>query len=398
MADNKMHFLDYLVILAGHKRLIIGITLTAALVTAVYSVLMPPVYKATTTILPPQQGNSGVAAQILAQFGGSAGVAADAVGMRTPTELYVTLLKSRTISDRIIDRFGLMQLYESKFRETVRQRLAAGVYIRAGTKDGTVTISVENEDPKKAAKIADAFVEELKNLSRSLAVTEAGQRRLFFEEQLESVRKSLLKAEQALQGFQERTGAIKVDEQAKALIQGIAHLRAEIAAREVQVRVMRTYATQANPDLQEAEEGLKGLGAELRKLEARGGVNPDTLMPAGKLPSVGADYLRRMRELKYNETLYEILIKQYELARLDESRDAAIIQVMDKAVPPEKRERPNRTRMVLVAGFTAAMFSLIAALIMEHLKKAFSDPGIQSKLLTLGDQFGISKLFSKSQS
>jgi capsule polysaccharide export protein KpsE/RkpR len=178
-----------------------------------------------------------------------------------------------------------------------------------------------------------------------------------------------------MKGFQERTGAIKIDEQAKAVIEGIAQLRAQIAAREVGLKVMRTYATPHNPDLQRAEEELRGLRVELSKLEARGGGhNPDPLMPTGRIPGVGTEYIRKLRDFKYNEALYEILLKQFEAAKLDEARDATIIQVIEEAIPPEKRVKPKRKQMVMIAMVTGFFFSIFAAFLMEYKERASNNP------------------------
>lgn len=369
--DDEINLIDYLIVLARHKWLIIGITLLAIVTTAVISLYMTPIYMAETKILPPQQGSSSMASQIMSQLGGLAGIAGGAVGIKTTNELYIGLLKTRVILDRIIDRFNLMELYEAKYREDARRGLTAALKAQDDKKSGIITVGVEDKDPKRSADMANAFVEELKNCTKGLAVTEASQRRLFFEEQLKDIKEALIKSEEAMQRFQERTGAIKIDEQAKAVIEGIANLRALIAEKEVELKVMRTYATNRNPDIQRGEEELKGLREELVKLEHKEGRghNPDPLMPTGRIPALGTEYIRKMREFRYNETLYEILLKQYEAARLDEARDAAIIQIIDKAIPPEKKIKPKRILMVMIAGITGLFFSIFTAFFMEYLKK-----------------------------
>jgi len=370
--------LDYFVVLLKRKRLIIGITLGAAIITAIISLIMPPIYRAETKILPPQQGSS-MATQFLSQLGSAAGLVGGAVGgavgIKTPNDLYIGLLKSRLVLDGVIDRFKLMELYKTKSRENARRGLADTLKARDDKKSGIITIGVEDKDPKRAADMANAFVEELKNMNKGLAVTEAGQRRLFFEEQLKDTKEALIKAEDSMEGFQERTGAIKIDEQAKAVIEGIANLRAQIAAKEVGLKVMRTYATPQNPDIQRAEEELRGMREQLGRLETRsGGHNPDPLMPTGRIPALGTEYIRKLREFKYQEALYEILLKQYEAARLDEARDAAIIQVIEKAIPPEKRVKPKRKQMVMIATFSGLFFSVFAAFFMEYIEKLKSNP------------------------
>ena len=376
--EDEINLFDYLIVLLKRKRLIMGITFGAAIITAIISLIMPPIYRAETKILPPQQGSS-MATQFLSQLGSAAGLVGGAVGgavgIKTPNDLYIGLLKSRLVLDGVIDRFKLMELYKTKSRENARRGLADTLKARDDKKSGIITIGVEDKDPKRAADMANAFVEELKNMNKGLAVTEAGQRRLFFEEQLKDTKEALIKAEDSMEGFQERTGAIKIDEQAKAVIEGIANLRAQIAAKEVGLKVMRTYATPQNPDIQRAEEELRGMREQLGRLETRsGGHNPDPLMPTGRIPALGTEYIRKLREFKYQEALYEILLKQYEAARLDEARDAALIQVIEKAIPPEKRVKPKRKQMVMIATFSGLFFSVFAAFFMEYIEKLKSNP------------------------
>jgi uncharacterized protein involved in exopolysaccharide biosynthesis len=391
--DDEINLLDYLIVLLKRKRLIIGITLGAAIITAIISLIMPPIYKAETKILPPQQGSPGMAAQLMAQFGGTAGVLGIPVpGIKTPNDLYIGLLKSRPVLDPVIDRFRLMELYKTESREDARNALSGALKARDDKKSGIITVGVEDKDPKRAADLANAFVEELKNLNKGLAVTEASQRRLFFEEQLKDAKEALIESEEAMKGFQERTGAIKIDEQARAVIEGIAQLRAQIAAREVGLKVMRTYATPQNPDLQRAEEELRGLRVELSKLEARGGGhNPDPLMPTGRIPGVGTEYVRKLRDFKYNEALYEILLKQFEVAKLDEARDATIIQVIEKAIPSEKRVKPKRKQMVMIAMVTGFFFSIFAAFFMEYKERASNSPENKGRFEELKRHVGFKK-------
>jgi uncharacterized protein involved in exopolysaccharide biosynthesis len=356
--DVEINIPELLATLARHKKIIGGITAGAAVVSLVISLLMTPIFRAETKILPPQQGSSSIATQLLNQLGGFANLASSAVGMKSQNEMYIGILRSRTVYDKIIDRFGLMKLYDVKYREDARNNLAEAFTAKSG-KDGMIVVTVEDREPKRAADMANAFVEEMIGVSKGLALTEAAQRRLFFEEQLKDVKLALARAEEGIKGFQEKTGALKIDDQARAAIQGIGNLRAQIAAREVQYKVAQTFATPQNPDLQRIEEELRGLKVELNKLEQRGGNSPDPLMPTGRMPSVGMEYLRKLRDVKYNETLYELLAKQYEMAKLDEARDAVVIQIIDKAVQPERKVKPRRAIIVAMSTLAGLMFSIL---------------------------------------
>lgn len=383
-AGEEINLLDLLIVLVKRKGMIIGITLGVAIVTAVISLFMTPVYKAETKILPPQQGSSGMAAQLLGQLGGAASFIGGAAGVKTSNELYIALLRSRPILDSIIGKLKLKELYKAKSMEDARKALVDRLKAQDDKKSGIVTIGIEDKDPKLAADIANSFVDELRSYNKNLALTEASQKRLFFEEQLKDVKEGLIKSEESMKGFQEKTGAFKIDDQAKAALEGIAKIRATIAEREVQIKVMKTYATSNNPDIQRVEEEIKGLKEQLSGLEAKGsGGNPDVILSTGRIPALGTEYVRRMREFKYNEALYEILLKQYEMARLEEAKDAPIVQIIEKAIPPEKKIKPKRSQMVMIAIVTGFFFSIVAAFLMEYFEKAGEDPETQMRFEAL---------------
>lgn len=366
--DRDIDLLELLAVLRKRKQVVLGVTACAAVLSVVISLLLPKIYSAETRILPPQQSGSGIAGQLLSQLGplaGLAGMVGITSGLKSPNELYIGMLTSRTVLDRIIDRFDLMKRYDEEFREDARNKLLKNIEASSDRKSGIISVAVEDRDPKRAADMANAFVEELKVLLSGLAVTEAAQRRLFFEEQMKSARDDLGKAEDDFRGFMEKTGALQIDSQARAVIEGIAGLKAQIAAREVQLKVLQSYATSRNPDLQRVEEEIRGLRGELAKLEGREGKGFDPLMPTGRMPSVGVEYFRKFREVKYYETLFEVLAKQYELARIDEANDSAVIQVIDTAVPPEKKARPKRTVIVILSTAVAFFLSILVAFMQE---------------------------------
>jgi tyrosine-protein kinase Etk/Wzc len=369
---EEINMLHYLVVILKHKRMITGITLTCAVITAVISLIMTPIYKAETKILPPQVSSSGMSSQVLSQFGGASGIIGSSLGISSTNDQYVGMLKSRTMYDWIIDKFDLMKLYEAEYREVARTNLEGSVNINSG-KDEIITVSVEDKNSERAAEMANAFIEKLKEMTQTFAVTEASKRRLFFEEQLGKVKEDLITSEEAMQSYQEKTGAISMDEQARAVIESIAALRAQVAAKEVELKVMKTYTEPRNPDLQKSEEALKGMKEELQKLETKSGENPDPLAPTGRIPEIGTDYARKLRELKYQETLFELMANQYELARVDEARDATIIQVLDRAVPPAIKSKPKRTLMVIVATFSGFFLAILAAFFMEFVENVSGD-------------------------
>ena len=364
--EDEIELTELFRALFRRRRLILGITVASAVIALVVSLLLPVYYKAETRILPPQDKGSNLAAQLMGQAGGLIALAGGAAGVKSQGELFVAMTKSRTVLDRMVDRFDLMKLYKGKYREDARKNLVGSLKVQEDRKSGIISLAVEDRDPKRAADMANAFVEELKSLAGGLAITEAGQRRMFFEEQIRHTKESLARAEEEVKGFQQRTGAFQVDAQSKAIIEGIANLRARIAVKEVEAKVLRSFATAQNPDLQKTEEEVRALRTELEKVESGKGRGFDPLMSSERVPAIGMEYLRKLRQLKYNETLYELLVKQFELAKLDEARDAVVIQVIDQAVPPERRSRPKRALIVLLSTASMLFLSVFIALLIEH--------------------------------
>lgn len=368
--QDEINLLDLLIVLAKYKRLVLGLPFAAAVLAAVISLLMPNIYTATARILPPQQSQS-TAAAMLGQLGALAGVAGSSLGIKNPNDLYVGMLKSRTVADALIDRFKLMERYEKETRVETRKALGTHSAISAG-KDGIIAIEVDDEDPKFAAELANAYVDQLHRLNQSLAVTEAAQRRLFFERQLQQTKDRLAQAEIELNKVQQATGVVQLDAQGKATIEAVAALRARIAVKEVELGAVRTFATEQNPDYQRLAQELAGLRAQLARFER--GDETSALPSAGKLTEAGLDYVRKLREVKYQETVFELLARQFEAAKLDEARNASLIQVLDKAVPPDRKSKPKRSLIVLLAVLAAGFVAVIVAFMREARERAVQDP------------------------
>ena len=332
------------------------------------SLLMPNWYTATTKILPPQQSQSSAAA-MLGQLGALSGGAGQALGIKNPNDTFVAMLKSRTVADNLIQQFALKGVYDEKLMMYARNELASNSNIASG-KDGVITIEVDDKDPKRAADMATAYVEQLRDLTLHLAVGEAGQRRLFFETQLKKSKDDLAKAEVDLKQFQQKTGLIDPRGQAGLTVSAAASLRAQITAREVQLAAMRTFATEQNPQMLRIQEELTSLRSEMARMEKNSSTDKgDVLTPVGKAPEVGLEYIRKYRDVKYYETLVELLARQYEMARIDEARDATVIQVLDKAIPPERKSKPKRSLIVLLTTLMAGFLSLLWTFAKEALDR-----------------------------
>jgi uncharacterized protein involved in exopolysaccharide biosynthesis len=382
MDDDEINLMDLLLVIAKHNRFIIKLTLSVAVLAVIYALLQPNIYTAKTVILPPQQGAS-TASMLLGQLGGLAGLAGGAAGIKSPNDLHIGMLKSRTIADTLIKRFDLQALWEAKTREATRKALAGSTVIASG-KDGFITIEYSDKDPQFAATIANAYVEELDRLNSTLAVTEASRKRLFFEKQLKGSRTNLDAAENALKQTQERTGMIQLDKQGGAIIEAVANVRAQIAAKEVELAAMGAFATPQNPDYRQIQQVIVGLRAQLAKVERDHVAGQgDVMVPTGKLPETGLEFLRKTRELKYQETLFELLSKQFEIAKIDEAKDAALIQVVDKALVPEQKSKPKRSLIVILATMMAFFIGILLAFFKEASARASLDPASAERMSLL---------------
>jgi tyrosine-protein kinase Etk/Wzc len=357
-ADDEIYFLDLLIVLARYKKLVIGMPIITGTLALAISLQMTPIFTSIAKIMPPQQQQSSGVAAMLGQLGGLAGAA----GIKSPNDLYVGLLESRTVADNLIKRFKLKERYAQTTMDATRNVLASVSAISNDKKSGFISISANDKDPKFAADLANAYADELAKLTLTMALTEASQRRLFFEKQLKDARDQLANAEVALRNTQEKTGMIQPDAQVHAIIANVAQLKGTIAAKEVQLNAIRTFAAVQNPELLRTQEELRGLQAQLKKLEKnQPSKEGDFMVPTGKLPEVGVEYVRGVRNVKYYETIFELLAKQFELAKIDEAKDSSLIQLLDKAIPAEHKSKPSRAMITLTGLFGGGVLGILLA-------------------------------------
>jgi uncharacterized protein involved in exopolysaccharide biosynthesis len=320
-------------------KLIASTSLAAGLIAYGLCFLIPPTFTAKASFISPQQQSS--AASALASLGALSGLAGSAVGIKSTADQYVVLMQSTTLSDRIIDRFKLKDLYKAKFRVDAQRALAGNVRINAGKKDSLITIEADDEDPQRAADIANAYIDELRRLTNGLALTEAQQRRSFFETQLKTAKNSLTSAQAKLQETGFNAGALKSEP--KAAAETYAKTKAEIAATEIRLNALRKTLTENAPEIQQLQATLSGLRTQLSQLEL-----PMT-------SSSNQDYISTYRDYKYQEALFDVYARQFEMAKLDEAREGTLIQVLDPATPPEMRSKPKRS---LIAAATLLLWAL----------------------------------------
>ncbi len=385
-ATVEVSILDILLVLARHRRLIAWTVFAFTAIGAALAFTRTPVFTAKTVILPPQQSGSGagIAAE-LSSLGALGGLAGGSLGLKNPADQYVALFKSQTVEDAMIRKFDLQRQYKEKLLSITRRDFEADAKVAADTKSGLITISYTDPDPKRAATIANAYVEQYRHLSENLAISEAAQRRLFFQQQLIEAKNNLAGAEEALLKTQKTNGLVEINSQARSLIEAAAQLRAQIAAKQVQIQGMQTFAAQDNAALVQAQQELAGLRAQLSKLGGSGDISGDELIvPGGKVPTATLEYARKVRDVKYNETIFNILARQFEVAKLDEAREGALVQVVDPATPPDWKSAPKRLTWIAVSFVLGLVLSCIWVLMGAAMRLLHRDPETDSKLNALG--------------
>lgn len=338
------------------KLLIIAPLLVAALV-AVITGLMTPTFTATSTFMPPQQAQGGVASALasLGPLAGLAGLTGGTAGIGASAERYVALMRSVTLSDRMVAKFDLMAVYEAKLKVDARNQLSNRVQIAVGKKDGLIKVSVDDHSPQRAADMANQYIVELYRMTQSLAVTEAQQRRTFFEQQLKLSRDRLVLAQQALQASGFNPGALKAEP--RAAVEAYARLKAETTTAEVRLQTLRSSLADGAPEVLKQASTLAALRAQLERQEQAG------------QGEGGPDYIGKYREFKYQETLFEMYARQFEIARVDESRESNLIQVVDRATPPERKSKPQRAISCLIGLLATLVFLSVLVLLRAYLSR-----------------------------
>jgi tyrosine-protein kinase Etk/Wzc len=383
---HEVSLIEVLTQLAYRKWLIAKVTGAAMLIGLVLCFALPVRYTATTKLMPPQQTQSTAALMMsqLAGLGGSslAAMAGGGLGLKNPNDIYIGLLTSRTVADVIIENFDLRASYHAKDMTKAREKLAKYTEVMS-EKSGLIAVSVTDRDKKRAAAMANAYTDELRKLTKTLAVTEASQRRLFYEDQLKQSKEALTTAALDFQQVQQQKGLVQLDAQAKAMIEGLAALRAQVSAKQVEVQGLRSYSTEQNPEVQLAEKELASLQDEEARLEQRNQMPGIAGMGLGNVPGAGLEYLRAQHELQYQQALYDILMKQYDAAKLDESKDATTIQVVETAIEPDRRSSPKRALIMLLSAILGIFVAFIVVMGLWWKDLIFSNPEDRQRLLYL---------------
>ena len=372
---EEINLFDYWLIIWKRRWMIGGLCAAALMVTMLFSLRLPSVYESTATILPPGEGRDGGGLAAALAASGAAGALGGFMGgiPAHNTDLFVALLKSRIMADEILTRFGLMDRYHAKMLTDARKVLEGKTKITV-TKEKVIKVMVEDEDPKLAADIANFYVSHLDRLNHTLNISKASQNRAFIEKRLVETKVDLGKAEDALKEFQTQKKAVSLEAQGKAAIEAAAMIQGQISATEVQLKVMESYLTNDNPEVARLRSNLQELRNQLYLLESgkggRGQLPGDRMHPAFiSVPTLALDYGRLLRDVKVQETLYTLLTSHYEQAKIAEAKDTPTVQVLDPAIPAERKSKPSIRLNMMIAGLVSLFVGIFLAFLFEYLAR-----------------------------
>lgn len=398
LEDDEINLVEIATTLGEEKKILFGLPFVVAIIAIIVSLLLTPVYTASTTLMPSQNNNQSGAAMLLSELGGLVGSMASLGAGGNNTDMYVSMLKSRSVKNMLNKKFDLLTHYNLEFRQDLYNILDELTEIEIDKKSGLITLFFEDDDPVFAAKIANGYSDALQRLLDEVAVTEAQKKRLFFENQFAKAKVGLAQAEISLKEVQEKTGVLELEEQAKATIGAIASVRAGIAQREVMLNSIRTFATTENPDYKRTLGELAGLQEQLQKMETGShnekeptlnGISNIGAINGNNLPEQGLEYIRALREVKYHEAIFEIMAKQFELAKVEEAKDGTPIQQLDYAIVPEQKSSPKEIIITIIATLASGFLGVLIALFRGELRKQKNDPEKRSRIQRLRKAWGF---------
>ncbi len=374
-AANSATLYDYWDVLIARRAVIAGSFLLGAVLSLGISLLLPNVYESTSSVLPQLESKEGGALAALLASPAAGGMAQNlGLGLpglpTTPTDVFVSILKSRLMADEVIKKFNLMDRYREKTMVETRKELEDHLRITV-TKEKVIKVAVEDEDPQVAADMANFYVSNLDRLNRTVTVSKAGQNRAFLERRLNETMESMARAEEALRDFQAKNKTVAVEAQAKVMIEAAAIIQGQITAQEVQLQVMGSYLSPDNPDLARIRSNVEELKKQLATMgsgkDAKGILSSERLHPAMvAVPDLALQFGRLFRQVKVQETLFTLLTSQHEQAKIAEARDTPTVQVLDEAVPADKRTRPRILLNVAVAGVLALVIGIFLAFFLDY--------------------------------
>jgi tyrosine-protein kinase Etk/Wzc len=358
--EDSVDLIELLQRLYREKRTIFATSVASFVVATICAFLLPIQYTSTVSFVPPNGGSGGAMAAALAGQLSAAGAGELLGSVKNPGDLYAGILGSRWIASTIVRRFDLMHLYKVKKESQAEKQLASNTAVTIDAKSTIVTLSVSDKDPILAQKMANAYMDALRETNGRLALDQSSQRAAFFSEQLAKEKDDLEDAEVELKRTEEQSGLIAPSGQTEMEIGTIGQTQAQIAVRQVQLAALRDSATDQNPEVIRLRSEIGDLQGQLARLQKGNGKTSAVSIPTSKVPELQLDYVRKQREVKYHEALFDMLSRQYEAARLDAAHDAPVIQVLDPASYPDTKSSPKRSYYMfggLLFGFSARLLT-----------------------------------------
>ncbi len=392
------------------RRILVFAFIVTVILTYVITLFLPKYYTSGATLFPPEKdtGSLGIASSLL---GGGIGSFLSGSGMCLPTfatlsDVYSSVLQSRIVSENVIEQNNLKEVYDTESMEEAVNVLRGRLNV-AVEPNGMIKLSVEARDPERAAQITESFINELNRINKDVRISKARATRQFIEDRLEQTKIDLKEAEETYKEFQEEHKALALDNQVSALIESVAELRSQLVMAEIELGVLENTLQPTHTEVLQKRAEITQIKKQLEKIEkGDGGEGEDEFLsiPFSEAPDLGLELARLTRELKIQETIFELLVQQYEQAKISEKRDTPTIQVLDPPKVPEKRSRPKRTLMALIAGILALILTTIAIFIKEYLdiqKRANSEAyqNLESALNSLRkDFYSLRAIFASKKS
>jgi uncharacterized protein involved in exopolysaccharide biosynthesis len=371
----------------GNRRRLIRVFFWSLLASTLIAFLIPKSFQSTTQLMPPDNQSASSMALLSAVAGRTGGLGAfagDLLGVKSSGALFVGVLQSRTVRDRLIEKFGLMRIYRKSKLEDAREALAEHTGIYEDRKSGIITITVTDHDPNRAAALAQAYITELDQLVAQVSTSSARRERIFLEERLTTVKQDLNGAAKKFSEFASKNTAIDIPAQGKAMVEAAATLQGQLIAAESELRGLEAIYSDQNVRVRALRARVSELRTQLGKLGGDSGAegalssksDPSLYPSIRQLPVLGVTYADLYRQTKIEETIYELLTQQYELAKVQEAKEIPSVKVLDIAVVPTKKSSPPRLLIITLGVFIAELV-MIAYLLW---KKAWDgtdaqDPG-----------------------
>jgi uncharacterized protein involved in exopolysaccharide biosynthesis len=364
--ESRVDLFELVRALYRGRRTILATSVAILAVATVVAFLLPLQYTSTVSFIPPSATSGGSVAAALAGQLSTLGV--DSLGAgKTSGDLYAGILRSRSVASQLVKRFNLMQVYRVKKESQAEEILNSFTAVKADLKSSIITVSVTAKSPAFAQDLAKAYTDALQETNGRLAISQSSQRRLFFEQQLAKEKDDLEDAEVELKKIEEESGLIAPTGQTASEIRTIAETQAQMAVRQIQLAALRQSATEQNPEIIRLKSEIEDIQGQLLRLQKGGGNEYTAAIPTSKVPALQLEFVRKEREVKYHEALFEMLSKQYESAHLEESRDAPVLQMLDPPSYPDTKSAPKR--MYIMLG--GLIFGLIAGCVWVLVRDPF---------------------------